>query len=138
MLRFCQRVDTFSFLPGSWSVSASASATFVRFASIFFRCRAAAFHRSGRLASVAWRQRLAGVKLAVDRVLVRVPRLRVAPERLLGAQVAHGRRGGELLGREVLGHRFTPHVLEGPQKRETFATGLFFGEGLSPTTRYMR
>ena len=43
----CQRVDTISLLPGRWSASAAA-ATFVRFASIVFRCRTAAFHRSGR------------------------------------------------------------------------------------------
>ena len=44
-------------------------------------------------------QRLAGPKLAVDRVLVGVPGLRVAPKRMLGAQLADGRRGGEKLGR---------------------------------------
>ena len=43
----CQRVDTISLLPGRWSAPAAA-ATFVRFASIVFRCRTAAFHRSGR------------------------------------------------------------------------------------------
>ena len=49
-------------------------------------------------------QRLAGAKLAVDRVLVVVPRLRVAPERMLGAQLADRRRSGDLFGREALGH----------------------------------
>ena len=91
------------------------------------------------MARVAWWQRLAGVKLAVDRVLVRVPRLRVAPERLLGAQVAHGRRGGELLGAVkcfgiVEGKSPRPSELAetslgddqsaGPQKREKCLEGL--------------
>ena len=48
-----------------------------------------------------WRQRLAGVKRAVAHLLVRAPRLRVAHERLLRAQLAQGLRGGELLRREV-------------------------------------
>ena len=94
------RVDTLSFL-----IFLTFLTGLLRSASIFFSCRAAAFHSAARFACSL--QRLAGAKLAKDRVLVGVPRLRVAPERLLGAQLAHGRRGGDLFGREALEHRGT-------------------------------
>ena len=52
-----------------------------------------------------WRKRLAGAKRAVALLLVPAPGLRVARERLLRAQLAHGRGGGEVLGREALWHK---------------------------------
>ena len=54
---------------------------------------------------------------AKDSLLVRVPRTRVAIERRLGAYFAHGRRGGELLRCEALGHGE-------PEKRERFSLRL--------------
>ena len=58
----------------------------------------------GSLVLVNWRQRLAGLKCAGDVFLLRVPRVRVARERLLGAQLTQGRGGGKLCRREDLRH----------------------------------